>query len=115
MRARLIANPTSGTDRALDLLPLIADRLRTRFADLDVTVTSGPADASRAAASAVTEQCSALFVAGGDGTLNAALRGLFERTDSPRLSVGIIPLGTGNDFAKALDLGEDAEAALDVL
>jgi diacylglycerol kinase (ATP) len=115
MRARLIANPTSGTDRALDLLPLITDRLRPRFAELDVTVTAGPDDARVAAASAVDEECSALFVAGGDGTLNAALRGMFERTELPLCPIGVIPLGTGNDFSKALDLGEDAAAALDLL
>ena len=115
MRARLIANPTSGTDRAVDLLPLIISRLRTRFSDLDVTVTATADDARLAAASAIDEQCAALYVAGGDGTLNAALRGIVGPIDSARLPIGIIPLGTGNDFAKALDLGEDAEAALDVL
>ena len=115
MRARLIANPASGTDRATELLPLITSRLGARFSDLEVTVTSTADDVRQAAARAVAENCSALYVAGGDGTLNAALRGLFERSESPRLPIGIIPLGTGNDFSKALDLGEDAEVALELL
>ena len=116
MRARLIVNPRSGTDRAPALLPLIAERLRTRVADLDITLTTGEQDIVRAASRAVDEGCDLLFVAGGDGTLNIAVRsvaacpGGFER-----LAFGIIPTGTGNDFAKALDLGEVAEAALDRL
>ena len=49
--------------------------------------------------------CDALFVAGGDGTLNEAINGLASAAArSTRSSVGIIPFGTGNDFAAALGL-----------
>ena len=115
MRARLIANPKSGTDRAAGLLPLINERLRTVVDDLDITLTTGAADAERAAARAVAEQCDAIYVAGGDGTLNAVLRGLTSANATRVIPIGVIPAGTGNDFAKALGLGEDAEAALDRL
>jgi diacylglycerol kinase (ATP) len=116
MRARLIVNPLSGTDRAPTLLPLINARLRTLIEDVDVTVTTGPEDAARAAARAVEERYDALYVAGGDGTLNMALRGVLASGRGPcTMPIGIIPLGTGNDFAKALGLGEQPEAALDAL
>jgi diacylglycerol kinase (ATP) len=116
MRARLIVNPASGTDRAPSLLPLIVSRLRTRVRDLDITMTIDAEDAARAAARAVDERADALYVAGGDGTLNAALRGLFGTGPGPyTIAVGVIPLGTGNDFAKALDLGEDPGGALERL
>jgi diacylglycerol kinase (ATP) len=115
MRARLIVNPKSGADRAPEYLPLINERLRTLVRDLDITITSGCDDAERAAQRAVEEGCDALYVAGGDGTLNAALRGLHAVVTTPPLTIGVIPFGTGNDFAKALGLGEDPEAALDVL
>jgi diacylglycerol kinase (ATP) len=116
MRARLIVNPKSGANRAAALLPSIIERLRTLYRDVDVTMTTGPDDAERAAARAVAERCDAVYVGGGDGTLNAALRGLIaaDRAVAP-LPVGIVPLGTGNDFAKALGLGEDPDAALDEL
>ena len=116
MRARLIVNPASGTDRGPALLPLIVHKLRTLVRDLDVTMTTDAEDAARAATRAVEERADALYVAGGDGTLNAALRGLFATGPGPyTLPVGIIPAGTGNDVAKALDLGEDPEGALDRL
>ena len=115
MRARLIANPKSGMDRVPDALPLVTERIRTIVSSLDVTITTGAGDAERAAARALDEGCDALYVAGGDGTLNAALRGLAARDGLRALPIGVIPFGTGNDFVKALDLGEEPEAALEAL
>jgi diacylglycerol kinase (ATP) len=114
-RARLIANPNSGMDRVPDALPVIAGRLRTIVRDLDITVTMSEDDAERGAAQAVDERCDALYVAGGDGTLNAVLRGLAARSAMHTLPIGVIPFGTGNDFVKALDLGDEPVAALDHL
>jgi diacylglycerol kinase (ATP) len=116
VRARLIANPRSGTDRAPELLPLVADRLRTLVRDLDITLTTGEEDIERAAARAVDEECDLLFVAGGDGTINIAVRSVAAREGAlDRIAFGVIPAGTGNDFAKALDLGEVAERAVEVM
>lgn len=114
MRARLIVNPQAGPDRAPEFITVINDKLRTVVGQLDITIPTGVEDAQRAAAQAVDEGCDALYIAGGDGTLNAALRGLASR-GAPLLPVGVIPLGTGNDFAKALGLGEEPGAALDAL
>ena len=116
MRARLIVNPRSGTDRGPALLPLLAERLHTLVTDLDITLTTGEQDIVRAASRAVDEGCDLLFVAGGDGTLNIAVRSVAACDGGlERITFGIIPAGTGNDFVKALDLGEDPEAALDTL
>jgi diacylglycerol kinase (ATP) len=115
MRARLIVNPASGTDRAAGLLTRINATLRTVVRDLDITITTEAEDAARAAARALDEPCDALYVAGGDGTLNVVLRALFETGAVCTVPIGVIPLGTGNDFAKALDLGADPEGALEAL
>ena len=114
MRARLIVNPKSGADRAPELLPLVNERLRAIVDDLDITLTTRADDAERAAVRAIDDGCDALYVAGGDGTLNAALRGLM-RDPSRRIPIGVIPFGTGNDFVKALGLGEEPGPALDAL
>jgi diacylglycerol kinase (ATP) len=116
MRARLIVNPASGTDRGAALLARINTALRTVVRDLDITITTGPDDAIRAAARAVEDRYDALYVGGGDGTLNLVLRGLLAGGAGPiTLPIGVIPLGTGNDFAKALGLGDDPEGALEAL
>lgn len=112
MRACLIANPHAGADRAPEFIPQIGDVLRPLVRDIEVTISATPDDAQRAAAAAVEARYDAIYVAGGDGTLNAVLRGL-PASGSP--AIGVIPLGTGNDFAKALDLGDEPIAALDRL
>lgn len=56
-----------------------------------------------------------LVVAGGDGTLHAVLAALHRRDEVARYRLGLIPLGTGNDFARALDLPLDAAAAARVV
>jgi diacylglycerol kinase (ATP) len=115
-KARLIVNPKSGADQAPVLLPLVNARLRGFVGDLDITLTEDAHDAERAAVRAVNEGCEALFVAGGDGTLNLALRGLASVPGAfERLTLGIIPFGTGNDFARALGLGVEPEPALDAI
>lgn len=52
-----------------------------------------------------------VVVAGGDGTLNAALRGVL---DAGR-PLGVLPVGTANDFARTLGLPVNLEQALDVI
>lgn len=115
-RARLIVNPASGTDRAIAALPAINSRLRELVDELDITITTGIEDVERAAGRAVEERCAALFVAGGDGTLNGVLRGVTARSNWPvPIPIGILPAGTGNDFARALGTGETLEQALEAL
>ena len=52
----------------------------------------------------------AVFVAGGDGTVNEVVNAMMERNS--RLPIGVIPAGTDNDFAKLLGFGEDLEENL---
>ena len=114
-RIRVILNPSSGRERGPEHLELLATRLRERYDTVDMSVTTGDGDAERAAALAAEDGCEALFVAGGDGTLNEAMNGLATAGALGALTVGVIPFGTGNDFASALGIPADAEEALDVL
>jgi diacylglycerol kinase (ATP) len=115
MRAHLIVNPSSGADRAVEMLPLMRSSLGTLFGELVVTVTGSADDLRQAAERTVAENCAALYVAGGDGTVNGVLRGMIGANPRPAIPIGIIPFGTGNDFSKALGLGDEPEGALDRL
>ena len=117
MKSRLIVNPVSGTDSAPELLPVLNERLRERFGDVDIVMTVGRGDAARLAEGAAREGYERLFVAGGDGTLNEALNGVAAVEGAlRRVTFGLIPLGTGNDFANALGLPQDdVEEAVAVL
>ena len=114
-RARLILNPSSGKERGPEYIEVLTSRLREKYDEVDMSVTTGDGDAERASPLAVADGCEALFVAGGDGTLNEAVNGLASAGVLDRLVVGVVPLGTGNDFATALGIPDDVDEALDVL
>jgi diacylglycerol kinase (ATP) len=114
-RARVILNPSSGRERGPEHIETLAGRLRQRYDDVELSVTTGDGDAEKAATVAVADGCDALFVAGGDGTLNETMNGLAASGTLDRIVVGVIPLGTGNDFAAALGIPTEVDAALDVL
>ncbi|MCP9494420.1 MAG: diacylglycerol kinase family lipid kinase [Pyrinomonadaceae bacterium MAG19_C2-C3] len=116
MKSRLIVNPVSGTDAAPDFLQTINERLRADIGEMDIVMTTAAGDARAAGESAAREGYARLYVAGGDGTLNEVLNGVASVEGGlEQMTFGLIPLGTGNDFADALGLPEDVEAALDIL
>lgn len=117
MKSRLIINPVSGTDSAPDHLQTINERLRAAFGEMDIVMTVGAGDASEAAeAASRSGDYDQLFVAGGDGTLNEVLNGVARVEGAfERITFGLVPLGTGNDFANALGLPEEIEAAIEIL
>lgn len=65
-----------------------------------VEETHGPSDATTFARKAAAHGCDVVFVAGGDGTLAEAVDGLVN-TDAV---LGVLPAGTGNIFARQLNL-----------
>ena len=113
MKARLIVNPRSGTDSAPDALETINRLLRAHVGMLEIVMTVAEGDAAAAAEQAVRDGVDHLFVGGGDGTLNEALNGVAGLPGGlDAVSFGLIPLGTGNDFATALGISEKMEEAI---
>ncbi|MGH9362263.1 MAG: diacylglycerol/lipid kinase family protein, partial [Thermoanaerobaculia bacterium] len=75
--------------------------------------TEGPGHAERLAREAVAEGCELMVAAGGDGTLNEVVNGLAP--DFAGVRLGLLPLGTGNDFARSIGVPADLDGALAVL
>ena len=48
-----------------------------------------------------------LVAAGGDGTVFEVLNGLYQHPKAARIPMGLLPIGTGNTFARELDLTSD--------
>src|SRR5690606_15238279 len=66
-----------------------------------------------AARIAVERKYDIVVAAGGDGTLNEVVNGLAEQDYRPKL--GVIPMGTTNDFARALHIPRDIPKAVDII
>ena len=116
MKAKLIVNPAAGAESALAYLPSISRRLRAAFGALDIVITDREGDAATLATAAAEEGYTQIFVAGGDGTLNEAVNGVARVPGGlEAVTLGVIPLGTGNDFAHALGIPENIEEALDAI
>lgn len=114
VKAKLIVNPVAGRDQGPDYLPLINAKLREHLDSLDIVMTVAEGDATRAAAEAVREGIDLVFAAGGDGTLNEVLNGVAQVEGGlEKVTFGIIPLGTGNDFATALGFSTTVEDVLE--
>lgn len=111
----LIVNPSSGRELAVEHAEPLADLLTSHFGTIDLFETTGDGDAVDAARSAVDRGCDTIFVAGGDGTLNEAVNGVWQARGLDRVRFGIVPLGTGNDFATALGIPTAIEDAVRVL
>ncbi len=104
-RARVIYNPTSGRELFKKHLPEVLARLEKAGYETSCHATTGHGDATEAAKLAVERRFELVVAAGGDGTINEVVNGLAEQDYRPQL--GIIPVGTTNDFARALDLPRD--------
>lgn len=74
-------------------------------------VTWEPGDATRFARTTAADGATAVIAVGGDGTVNEVANGLVN-TGVP---MGVIPMGTANDFAKQVGIPDDVDHAMDVI
>lgn len=64
---------------------------------------------------AAQNKADVVFSAGGDGTLHQVLNGLMESLVNPLPTLGVIPLGSGNDFAGAIGVTANTQLLLQLL
>ena len=107
----LIANRTSGSGSAGAYIDRVKELLTARGVDFEIRETQRPGHATELAKAAVDEGFDVITVVGGDGTLRETALSVVH-TDR---ILGLLPCGTGNDYARALGVPTDMEAALDIL
>jgi diacylglycerol kinase (ATP) len=105
----VILNPSAGSIRDLDS---VVQRI-VRLPQAEIRLTTKAGSAARFARTAIRKGCKIIVAAGGDGTLNEVINGIGEHGDAVR--VGLLPLGTGNDFARSIGLPTELAAALEVI
>lgn len=113
----VILNPASGRGRGgrrrkeLDRLLREAANSNGTTSDWEVVETTRPGGATELAAVAAQRGASIVAAAGGDGTVNEVLNGLM----GAGAKMAVLPLGTGNDFARTLGFGNDLQRAVAAL
>ncbi|WP_407391480.1 diacylglycerol/lipid kinase family protein [Carnobacterium jeotgali] len=112
-KAVLIVNPSSGGEKGKEYAALALDTIESMYDEVVIKETTKGGDAEVFAKAAAKESVEAVFVMGGDGTVNECICGLAEEAYRPKL--GIIPLGTVNDVGRALGIPLNPEAAIRML
>lgn len=98
----MILNPSAGRAAEREVRELLAGAAEIR-------PTTGPGAAEGLARNALEEGFHTIVAAGGDGTLNEVINGLLP--DPGDAVCGLLPLGTGNDFARTVGIPAGLEAA----
>lgn len=105
----VVLNPRSGRGDGADDVRRRAERL-----GYAVAVTDGPGDAIDVVRRAARAGTGTVVAAGGDGTVNEVLQGVDAAEAFGSVTVGVLPLGTGNNFAKNIGI-PDVEAGFAAL
>jgi diacylglycerol kinase (ATP) len=110
MRARWIFNANAGSAATFDALRPQIEALGGQ----ELCATSDPSHTAEAVACCYAEGFDTVIACGGDGTVNSVVSGLMQ-CDARRPVLGVLPVGTGNDFARTLGIPLDGAAAVAAL
>ncbi|MYL39941.1 diacylglycerol/lipid kinase family protein [Halobacillus litoralis] len=111
--AMLIVNPSSGKEEAVTYVAEIQEILEDKGYNVKEVQTEKELDATKYCRNACEEAYDLVVSLGGDGTLHETINGMVNQDHRPLLAV--IPLGTVNDFARALNIPLHPDEAIQLL
>jgi len=112
-KARIIYNPTAGREAFKKEIAIVLEQLEIAGYESSAHATTCEGDATQAAIAASEREFDLIVAVGGDGTLNEVINGVAGQAYRPK--IGIIPAGTTNDFARALDIPRNIQEAVDII
>lgn len=107
----VLANPTAGRGRHGDLVTAVVQKLSAGGHEVRVLKADSREAALDACQSAAAGGAGALVAVGGDGTMHLAL----QAVAGTAVPLGVVPAGTGNDFAVEMGLPAQPLAAADTI
>jgi len=111
-----IVNPAAGGGRSAKLAGPALARLREGGQDVDVIASTGPRHAIDLAREAYSQGYRRFLAVGGDGTAHEILNGVFAAgIPQERISLGFLPLGTGNSFLRDFSNDGKVESSLQAI
>lgn len=113
----LIANPTSGNGKFSKKWAKIQYLLKAREIDYSFAFTAYSKHEIKLVDEAIQKGFRKIISVGGDGTLHHVVNAIMLQTyvKSLELTIGVIPLGTGNDWIKTYQIPNNIEKAIDII
>jgi len=111
MKLLFIVNPVAGKGLAYRSIPHIRDYCSSNSFECTIAMTEFSGHGTILAKELQDSSYDAIVAVGGDGTVREVASALIG-SSTP---LGILPLGTGNDFARSFNLPEDLFSALSVI
>ena len=108
----IVYNPNAGCGLARSYRPTVEKRLRSSGVDFAIHETSCEKDGIRIARELSENGSDKIIAMGGDGTVNEVLNGIIDLSS---VIFGIIPCGSGNDFAASAGIPTEVHQAVDIL
>ncbi len=105
-----IINPTAGRGKTYKAIKDVRKILSNLNIDHKISITKSKGHATKIAKQAISES-NIIVAVGGDGTVNEVANGLVS-SDS---ALGVIPLGSGNDFAKVVNMPLNLRESINIL
>jgi len=109
----VIVNPISGRGRGERLLPIIKDNLHQYGLNFEIVSTKNQWHAANLARQASIDGYEVIVGAGGDGTVNEIINGIMSASTFgvKQPALGILGIGTGNDFAASMGVSTRLDEA----
>jgi len=108
-RTLFIVNPAARHGETRKLIPAV-ERIFGEAAQCEIQLSAGPRHACDLARTA--QGFDSIVAVGGDGTAHEVLNGVMEHDDDTRPAFGIVPTGSGNDYAHTIGMSDDLSTAL---
>ena len=113
----VIINPTSGNGSGKKKWPKIKGLLKTYGFSIQFAFTEFDKHSGQIVKTAIEKGFINIISVGGDGTLHNIVNGIMQqrKTPSTNITVGVIPIGTGNDWIKTHNIPMNTEKAIQLI
>jgi diacylglycerol kinase (ATP) len=109
---KVILNPVAGRGYGAKVEPELRRHLAAQDLDFDLVQTTAPWHAAELAEQAANDGFEIVVAAGGDGTTNEVVNGLMTASQGGvTCTLGVIPVGSGSDFANNVGIPAELQAA----
>jgi len=113
----VIINPNSGNCTSQQQWPLISNELKKKQFDFEFSISAYKTHSFELIQQAVLQGYKKFICIGGDGTLHNIINGILSLNsiDISEIKIGVIPLGTGNDWVKTYNIPKNYKEAIAII